>query len=66
MAADGSLAEPAATLAWVDLTIALTFVIGVIFLSVGRWAKQRWLVFWGALSCLASATYGVLRFSGVI
>ena len=37
--------------------VVLTLVVGVILLVMGVKGRQRWLQFWGALTCLVCATY---------
>lgn len=42
---------------FVDLTVALTLVIGVVLLGLGSHGRQRWLQFWGATTLVACAFY---------
>lgn len=38
-------------------TVVFTLVVGVLFLAVGVRGQQRWLQFWGALTCLCCVAY---------
>jgi len=42
----------------VDVTLAtvwFTLFVGVVFIALGTRGQQRWLQFWGVLTCLACA-----------
>jgi hypothetical protein len=45
--------------AFVELTVALTLIIGLLALAAGRFGRQRWLTFWGRVTLLACAVYYV-------
>ncbi len=45
--------------AFVELTVGLTLVIGVLLLIAGVYGKQRWLGFWGVTTLIACAVYYV-------
>ena len=53
----GRFSEP--TDAFVELTVGLTLVIGVLLLIAGVYGKQRWLGFWGVTTLIACAVYYV-------
>lgn len=38
-------------------TVCFTLVVGIIFLVAGVRGEQRWLRFWGALTCACCAAY---------
>jgi hypothetical protein len=38
-------------------TVWFTLFVGVLFLVVGVRARQRWLQFWGGLTCICCALY---------
>jgi hypothetical protein len=42
---------------FVTVTVWMTLIIGVVFLVAGIHGRQRWLVFWGALTLVACAVY---------
>lgn len=42
---------------FVTLTVWMTLVIGIIFTVAGFRARQRWLIFWGALTLIACVWY---------
>lgn len=44
---------------FVELTVGLTLVIGLLMLGAGIYGKQRWLVFWGSTTLVACAVYYV-------
>lgn len=48
---------------FVELTVWMSFFIGVLFTATGFKARQRWLVFWGALTLLACAVYWISALS---
>ena len=43
----------------VTVTVWVTLLIGVLFVVVGIRGQQRWLRFWGALTCLCCGVYFV-------
>ncbi len=44
-----------------DITVAYTLLLGFIFVAMGRFGKQTWLVFWGVMTVLAVIAYIVIR-----
>lgn len=42
---------------FVELTVALTLVIGMVLLGLGIFGKQRWLRIWGTTTLVACAIY---------
>lgn len=42
---------------FVDLTVALTLLIGVVLVGLGIFGKQRWLLIWGSITLVACAVY---------
>ena len=44
-----------------DFTVALTLVIAIILIAMGRFGRQRWLVFWGVMTVFAVIAYVVIR-----
>lgn len=38
-------------------TVSYSLLLGIGMVAVGRWARQRWLAFWGATLVLASAAF---------
>jgi len=44
-----------------DLTVAYTLIVAFIFIAMGRYGKQRWLIFWGVMTVAAVMTYVVIR-----
>ena len=42
---------------FVTLTVWMTLAIGLLFLVTGRYARQRWLTFWGGLTLIAGGWY---------
>lgn len=44
---------------FVELTVALTLLIGILLLVAGFYGKQRWLIFWGSTTLVACAVYYV-------
>ncbi|MEQ8235132.1 MAG: hypothetical protein RLW61_20485 [Gammaproteobacteria bacterium] len=41
----------------VTATVWFTLLVGLVFLVAGLRGKQRWLQFWGALTCVSCAVY---------
>jgi len=33
-----------------DVTVAYTLIIAFIFIAMGRYGKQRWLIYWGIIT----------------
>jgi hypothetical protein len=52
-------AQTSLTQGFVTATVWMTLFIGILFTVVGVRAQQRWLVFWGGLTVLMCAGYGV-------
>ena len=44
-----------------DITVAYTLLLGFIFVGMGRFGKQTWLVFWGVMTVIAVIAYIVIR-----
>jgi len=44
-----------------DITVAYTLIVGFIFVALGRFGKQRWLIFWGVTTVLAVIGYVIIR-----
>jgi len=44
-----------------DITVAYSLLLGFIFIAMGRFGKQTWLIFWGVATILAVVTYMVIR-----
>ncbi len=44
-----------------DVTVAFTLIVGIIFIVMGRFGKQWWVIFWGVITILAVAFYVVVR-----
>ena len=42
---------------FVALTVWLTFIIGVAFIIMGIYGRQRWLQFWGITTLIACGAY---------
>lgn len=40
-----------------DATVFVTLLIGVLFIIMGRFGKQRWLIHWGVISIIACLIY---------
>ncbi len=38
-------------------TVWFTLVVGIVFIAIGVRGRQRWLQFWGALTCMCCAAY---------
>jgi len=55
--ADGLALPVQNTLDVVTATVCFTLVVGILFVVVGWRGQQRWLQFWGALTCLCCAAY---------
>ncbi len=52
----GELArEPGAH--FVDITVWLTLIVGVVFIALGKHGRQRWLSFWGIATVLMCVVY---------
>ena len=46
-----------------DITVAYTLVMAFIFIGMGRYGKQQWLIFWGVTTVIAViAYYAISRF----
>jgi len=44
-----------------DFTVAYTLILGFIFIAMGRFGKQTWLIFWGVITILAVVAYIIVR-----
>jgi len=40
-----------------DITVAYTLIMAFIFIAMGRYGKQQWLVFWGIMTVIAVMIY---------
>jgi hypothetical protein len=45
-----------------DATVFVTLLIGLLFIALGRYGRQRWLIHWGGISIIVCAIY----FSAVV
>jgi len=44
-----------------DFTVAYTLIVAFIFIAMGKYGKQRWLIFWGVMTIFAVITYVIIR-----
>jgi len=49
----------------VTATVWFTLLVGIVFLAAGVRGRQRWLQFWGVLTCLCCAIYFMRGWFGV-
>ena len=49
----------------VTAAVVLTLFAGIALLVMGVKGRQRWLQFWGGLTCMVCAAYFALRLFGV-
>lgn len=49
----------------VELTIVITFVIGIGFLLAGHYGKQTWMKFWGYLTIITCVGFWIAQAMGV-
>ena len=42
-----------------DITVAYTLIISFIFIAMGRYGKQRWLIYWGVITIFVVIAYYV-------
>lgn len=49
----------------VTATVWFTLFVGIVFLVAGVRGEQRWLRFWGGLTCLCCAVYFARNWLGV-
>ena len=55
---ENGLMQPASSSGDVVLaTVWFTLFVGIAFVVIGTRGKQRWLQFWGGLTCLCCAAY---------
>ena len=40
-----------------DITVAYTLVMAFIFIAMGRYGKQRWLIYWGIITIFVVIAY---------
>lgn len=40
-----------------DATVFVTLLISILFIAMGRYGKQRWLIHWGSISIFACVLY---------
>ena len=45
-----------------DAAVFVTLLVGIFFIAMGRYGKQRWLIHWGGISIIACVVY----FSAVV
>ena len=57
LAEDGSVAAAQSSADFVALTVWFTLFVGIGFVLAGVYGRQRWLQFWGALTCVCCAAY---------
>ena len=50
---------------FVEITVILTFVIGILFLLAGYYGKQAWMKFWGYLTIFTCAGFWVAQAMGL-
>jgi len=43
-----------------DITVAYTLIVAFAFIAMGRFGKQRWLIFWGVITVIAVIAYYVV------
>ncbi|MCK4743977.1 MAG: hypothetical protein KAT25_09175 [Sulfuriflexus sp.] len=43
-----------------DITVAYTLIMAFIFIAMGRYGKQRWLIFWGIITIFMVICYYVI------
>ena len=43
-----------------DITVAYTLIMAFIFIAMGRYGKQRWLIFWGIITIFFVIGYYVI------
>ena len=49
---------------FVELTIFLTFLVGIGFLLAGIYGKQAWMKFWGILTILVCGGFWIAQWVG--
>ena len=54
---DGLDASPQATGDVVVATVWFTLFVGLLFIVAGIYGRQRWLQFWGVLTCVSCGLY---------
>lgn len=40
-----------------DASVFVTLLIGILFIAMGKYGKQRWLMHWGGISIIACVVY---------
>lgn len=40
-----------------DITVAYTLIMAFIFIAMGRYGKQRWLIYWGVITVFVVIAY---------
>jgi len=48
-----------------DITVAYTLIVAFVFIAMGRFGKQRWLVFWGVITVVAVIIYYAIGWFGL-
>ena len=41
----------------IDVTVFISLLIGMVFIGMGRFGKQRWLLHWGVITIVACGLY---------
>ena len=41
----------------IDATVFVALLISILFIAMGRFGRQRWLIHWGSISIIACASY---------
>jgi hypothetical protein len=49
-----------------DATVFVTLLIGILFIAMGRFGRQRWLIHWGAISIIACVSYFFAVVTGAV
>jgi len=49
-----------------DLTVAYTLIVAFLFIAMGRYGKQRWLIFWGGITVVAVVAYVTIRWFDLV
>mgnify|MGYP000061660978 CR=1 FL=1 len=49
-----------------DITVAYTLIMAFIFIAMGRYGKQRWLIFWGVITIFIVIGYYAISWFDLI
>ena len=60
------IADYGSTEGFLVATVVFTLLTGIVFVVAGRYGRQLWLIFWGALSILVCSVYLLLMGVGSI